>query len=56
MEGKGLIRGFKADGRGDQVCFSHLLFACDTIFSCDADVEWSFIYKCCYSVFKLLKA
>lgn len=56
MEGKGLIRGFKADGRGDQVCFSHLLFACDTIFSCDADVEWSFIYECCYCVFKLLKA
>ena len=38
-EGVRLIRGFKAQGRGDQVCFSHLLFAYDMILFCDADVE-----------------
>lgn len=38
-EGAGLIRGFKAHGRGDRVCFSHLLFAYDMILFCDADVE-----------------
>ena len=39
VEGARLIRGFKAHGRGDRVCFSHLLFAYDTILFCDADME-----------------
>ena len=40
VEGVGLLRGFRADGRrGEGVCVSHLLFADDTIFFCDADEE-----------------
>ncbi|XP_075665589.1 uncharacterized protein LOC142635288 [Castanea sativa] len=40
VEGAGLIRGFRANGRrGGGVCVSHLLFVDDTILFCDADEE-----------------
>ena len=40
VEGAGLLRGFRADGRrGRGVCVSHLLFTDDTILFCDADKE-----------------
>ena len=40
VEGVGLLRDFKADGRrGGRVCVSHLLFADDTNLFCDADEE-----------------
>ena len=40
VEGAGLLRGFRADGRrGEGVCVSHFLFADDTILFCDADEE-----------------
>ena len=40
VEGAGLLRGFRADGRrGGRVCVSHLLFVNDTIMFCDADEE-----------------
>ena len=40
VEGAGLIRGFKVEGRrGGGECVTHLLFANDTILFCDADVE-----------------
>ena len=40
VEGAGLIRGFKADGRrGGGECISHLLFVEDTILFCDVVVE-----------------
>ena len=40
MEGAGLLRGFRVDGRrGRGESVSHLLFADDTILFCDAEVE-----------------
>ena len=40
MERAGLLSGFRADGRrGRGECVLHLLFADDTIFFCDAEVE-----------------
>ena len=40
VEGAGLLRGFRADGRrGGGVCVSYLLFADDTIPFCDTDEE-----------------
>ena len=40
VDGAGLIRGFKADGRrGGGECISHLLFVEDTILFCDVVVE-----------------
>ena len=40
VEGAGLIRGFKVEGRrGGGECVTHLLFADNTILFCDADVE-----------------
>ena len=40
MEGAGLLRGFRVDGkRGEGECVLHLFFADDTILFCDADVE-----------------
>ena len=40
VEGVGLIRGFKVEGRrGGGECVTHLLFADNTILFCDADVE-----------------
>ena len=40
VEGTGLLRGFKADGRrGGRVCVLHLLFVDDTILFCNANEE-----------------
>ena len=40
VEGTGLLRGFKADGRrGGRVCVLHLLFVDDTILFCDTNEE-----------------
>ena len=40
VEGAGLLRGFRADGRrGGGVCVLYLLFADDMILFCDADEE-----------------
>ena len=40
VEGTGLLRGFKVDGRrGGRVCVLHLLFVDDTILFCDANEE-----------------
>jgi len=40
VEGAGLLRGFRADGRrGGEVCVSHILFADDMIMFCDVDEE-----------------
>ena len=40
MEGAGLLRGFRVDGRrGGGECVSHLLFADYTILFCDTDVQ-----------------
>jgi hypothetical protein len=39
-EGCGFIRGFKVNGtRSEEVCVSHLLYADDTMLTCDANPE-----------------